>query len=776
MGRSIESFKIRNTIVAVFIGLLITILSFLLAWSHVKSDAKQEFLNETHTLFEEIETKLFLGVSSLDGIITHFISTPYADESSFSIISKRFMESDPFLKATAYFHYSNASEGKTFEESMIEKGYAGFHIKHMTPNGLKAITLNDSQYYSLIYLEPLTTSYIRLLGLDIKGDKNLNKILDEIIFKNQPKGYLKPKGLDLVGKYWVFKPLFSNSTHSVKKNLSGIVGVSLNLQALIDSLQFHKGSKVSLVYENGSGEVVAKVGETSKKSIFDLTMKHHIGGIIHPLSLEVEKKLNFSDISYFPFLVALLIGAFVTVLLLYLAFIINNRTQWLLARNEEITQQITINTSNLEDAEVKLENSLERLREEEEKYRTVIQNTSEGFWLINRELITVEVNDSLYRMLEYDKGELIGKSVFDFTDAENKKTFFKQTEQIPYSKHRHYEINLEKKSGELLPVIMSATTIFSKNGEFVGAFAFVTDVSKQKKMEKELQLAASVFSHATEAIVITDVDANIIDVNNAFTEITEYSKEEAIGKNCSILKSGYHSKEFYQQMWEKLLKEYTWEGEIMNRRKNGEVYVEMLKISSIKDSNGEITQFVGLISDITLQKQKMDSLTRIAQYDPLTELPNRILLFDRLSQAMTQDQRRKQNIVVCYIDLDGFKEVNDTCGHAAGDTVLITTAQRMAKNMREGDTVARLGGDEFVALLIDLESLENAIPIIERLVSDISQPITIENKQVSVSASIGYTTYPQEENVEAETLLHQADKAMYRAKSLGKNRYCKFEL
>jgi len=300
------------------------------------------------------------------------------------------------------------------------------------------------------------------------------------------------------------------------------------------------------------------------------------------------------------------------------------------------------------------------------------------------------------------------------------------------------------------------------------------DITKRKKSELNLQLAASVFSHAREGIMITDANGTIIEVNETFTRLTGYSREEAIGQNPKILQSRKQSNEFYQAMWKSLLEKGHWYGEVWNRRKSGELYAEMLTISAVKNEKNETKHYVALFTDITVVKEHQEQLEHIAHYDVLTKLPNRVLLADRLSQSVVQCERRDLSLAVVFLDLDGFKAVNDNHGHDIGDELLVVIAQRMQLALREGDTLSRFGGDEFIAVLVDLEQLDDCKPILERLLLAASEPVVINDIELQVSASIGVTVYP-EDNADTEQLIRHADQAMYIAKQSGKNRYHLFD-
>lgn len=305
--------------------------------------------------------------------------------------------------------------------------------------------------------------------------------------------------------------------------------------------------------------------------------------------------------------------------------------------------------------------------------------------------------------------------------------------------------------------------------------ATVENITERKQNEDKLRLAASVFTHAREGIMINDPQGRIVDVNATFTEITGYSREEVIGKTPQILSSDRHDQDFYATMWRHLTEKGHWYGEVWNRHKSGHVYAEMQNISAVYDAEGNIQHYVTLFSDITLIKGHEQKLEHIAHYDPLTNLPNRVLLADRLQHAMHQVQRHGQQLAVVFLDLDGFKIINDSYGHKAGDQFLMILALRMKEALRESDTLARLGGDEFVAVLTDLVDIEHSIPLLTRLLSAASQPVRIDDVVLQVSASLGATAYPQTEEIDADQLLRQADQAMYQAKLAGKNRYHLFD-
>lgn len=285
------------------------------------------------------------------------------------------------------------------------------------------------------------------------------------------------------------------------------------------------------------------------------------------------------------------------------------------------------------------------------------------------------------------------------------------------------------------------------------------------------RLALTVFNYAREGIMITSAEGTILEVNAAFSRITGFSREEAIGRSPNLLKSGHHTAEFYQQFWDKLFETGHWEGELWNRRKSGEVFVENMTVSAVRDPSGEITQFVALFTDVTEQKELQTRLEHLAHFDALTDLPNRVLFNYRLNQSAAYAERHATRIAVAYLDLDGFKPVNDHHGHAAGDLVLKKIAERMQACLRNEDTLARLGGDEFALVLESVKVPDQLGGLLERLLDAIRQPVLWEGHELKVTASIGVSFYQQEPKIDIAELLHQADEAMYLAKEKGKNGY-----
>lgn len=386
------------------------------------------------------------------------------------------------------------------------------------------------------------------------------------------------------------------------------------------------------------------------------------------------------------------------------------------------------------------------------------------------------VNPEFTRMSGYGAQEVVGQPVTGLNRLEPQPENFRSVvDTLRSTTQWRGEVPNLRKDGTPYWEFVRIAPIRQDDGTVSHHLIAQEDITQRKESERNLQLAASVFTSAREGIAITQADGTIIEVNDAFSRITGYSRADSVGQNPRILKSGRHGKEFYQAMWNELIHKGHWYGEIWNRRKNGDIYPQILTISAVRDADGKVLHYVALFTDITAQKAHQEQLEYIAHFDALTNLPNRVLLADRLNQAMAHAKRRQQFLAVAYLDLDGFKKINDAYGHEVGDQLLISIADSTKRSMRGGDTIARIGGDEFVAVLTDIDRREDCAPLLQRLLGAASNPVSVEGRLLHVSASVGVTFYPQDEKVDAEQLLRQADQAMYQSKLLGKNRFHVFD-
>ena len=371
-------------------------------------------------------------------------------------------------------------------------------------------------------------------------------------------------------------------------------------------------------------------------------------------------------------------------------------------------------------------------------------------------------------------GELIGKTPHDIAPAElADKYLASDNALLNHPGTQIYEAQVRSVKAGVRDVMFHKATFTQPDGTVGGLVGVMLDITERKRMEDNLRQAATVFDNSAEGVIIASPDGSIIAVNRAFTEITGYTQNEVIGKNPRLLQSGRHDKAFYRDLWDGIARNGRWQGEVWNRRKNGEAFPEWMSITAVRDQQGRLTNYVATFSDITLQKENEERIQLLAFSDPLTGLPNRRLMMDRLQHALTVSARNKRQGALFFIDLDNFKSINDTRGHHIGDLLLKQVAHRIESCLREGDTVARLGGDEFVVMLESLgesalEATGQAEMVGIKVLGLLGNPYTILDQAHHATASIGVTLFGDQKH-SLEELFKQADLAMYRAKASGRN-------
>ncbi|SIS89690.1 EAL domain-containing protein [Neptunomonas antarctica] len=422
---------------------------------------------------------------------------------------------------------------------------------------------------------------------------------------------------------------------------------------------------------------------------------------------------------------------------------------------------------------------LEAERIESEKLQrinaTVFGSSADSIIITDIYANIISVNPAFCEITGYTAEEAIGQNPRFLASGKQDENFYKAMWASLRSQGFWCgEIINRCKNGHLYDAHTTISAFRDTEGHLQHFIGVSTDITERKKSDVRLRQAASVFLNSQEGIMVTDAHNLIVDINPAFSHITGYDYQDVIGKNPGILSSGKQSAEFYTEMKASLEAHGSWQGEIWNRKKSGEIFAERLSIDVVSKADGEIDQHVAVFSDISRIKAHETELDRIAHYDALTGIPNRRLLGDRLNHTIARAKRSGKSLAVCYLDLDSFKPVNDQYGHATGDLLLIEVTQRLLKILREEDTIARLGGDEFVILFSELGKPEEIDRLLDRVLTAISMPVLIENHSLHVSASIGVTLFPAD-TADADTLLRHADQAMYQAKEAGKNRYHLFD-
>ncbi len=415
------------------------------------------------------------------------------------------------------------------------------------------------------------------------------------------------------------------------------------------------------------------------------------------------------------------------------------------------------------------------LRQSEELLQLFIQHAPAALAMFDRDMRYIAVSRRWCDDFNLRGSDILGRSHYEIFPDMPPRWLTIHRRALGGETIKRDEDTFERSDGSVQYLRWEVRPWLTGTGALGGIIIFTEDITARKRSESRLQLAASVFTHASEGIVISDPAGIILDVNDAFTRITGYRRDEAVGLRTNLLRSGRQNKEFYANMWRDLIESGHWSGEIWNRRKDGRVFAEMLTITAVRDSAGNTQQYVALFSDITSAKEHEQELQRAVLYDLLTGLPNRVHLRDRLHHAMVQGERRGSILAVVCLDLDNFKAINDRHGHTVGDELLTTVAHRMKSTLQHDDTLARLGGDEFIAVLRDFGDPDQCLPMVRQLLEAASQPVLIGDTSLQLSASAGIACYPQAEDVDADQLLRQAAQALYQSKISGKNRYHLFD-
>lgn len=416
-----------------------------------------------------------------------------------------------------------------------------------------------------------------------------------------------------------------------------------------------------------------------------------------------------------------------------------------------------------------------QLQESEMRRRAVFNQARQYMGILDLDGTLRDANRSALELIgDPDPEEVIGKPFWNTPwwshDPQLQERLRRAFADVATGRSSRFEATHPDADGSLHYIDFQLHPILDESGKLALALAEGGDVTDRHRIEEQRRLALRVFQSSHDGILITDPRGIILDVNQAFCDLTGYSREEAVGHSAGLLDSGHHDKEFFRQMFDTIARQDHWLGEIWNRTKAGAISVVLMTISAVRDTAGELTHYVGVFTDITQKKESERRLEHLAHHDPLTDLPNRSLFRDRLRQAIRKAGRDDQPLALLFIDLDRFKEVNDSLGHVAGDQLLVEAARRIMACVRSSDTVARLGGDEFTIVLQGVEDRNAATGIAREVIEALAVPFELGQDTVSLSASIGIALCPDDAE-DPDDLTDFADQAMYDAKALGRNRY-----
>ncbi|PQO97213.1 sensor domain-containing diguanylate cyclase [Massilia phosphatilytica] len=400
----------------------------------------------------------------------------------------------------------------------------------------------------------------------------------------------------------------------------------------------------------------------------------------------------------------------------------------------------------------------------------VLDNVMFGIMYV-RERRVVSTNRRFDELFGYGEGDLLGDPIGVLFPTVDDYVHGIETAEPVLARGGDFgdERQFRRRDGSLVWCTVSGRALDPERQDDGSIWVFA-DITERRQTEEKLRLSATVLEHIADGVMVIDVHGKIVATNPAFTQITGYTESEAVGTHSSLTRLASHDAGFHEALWADLAETGFWRGELLNRRKNGETYIEWLTVSAVRDDADTVTHYVCVFSDITKVKESQDKLDHLAHHDPLTGLPNRLLFHDRLQHAMVRAARGHRQLAVMFIDLDRFKTVNDTLGHHVGDELLKQVADQLAGCLREGDTLARLGGDEFIVLLEDVDGAPGARQVAEKLMQLFERPVLVSDYELFITGSVGISLFPHDA-VDMNVLIRNADVAMYQAKARGRNGY-----
>ena len=563
-------------------------------------------------------------------------------------------------------------------------------------------------------------------------------------------------------------------SHYVKDENGSIIGMEgivrdmsnfHNLKSTLDINQkiyktIFENSPSGIIYFNTDGLIID--ANSAATNIFDTSKKELIGfnilkrvtnqNLLKSIKLSLQNQEAFYKGPY----TSVLSGKKLY-LDIFLKPLVNekNKIDFIVIFIDDKTQEFEIN-KNL----VKAKN----------EWKSIIDNMVNIFIQTDKDGNIIKASPSIKNILGYEPNEVIGKNIIIFwadrDKAKNLRDNFLKNRQPPkeiIEKFRH-------KNGTMLYLENFIKPRYDHNGNYIGSDNIARDITQQLKSQKALEVYENVIKNTSEGIMITDKNNHIVFTNKAFFDITQYEEKDVLGKNPSILKSGVHTKKFYKNMWESIIKNGKWKGEIWNKHKDDGIYPELLSINTLKNKNGEIENYIAIFTDISEIKKSEAKMRSMAMHDSLTGLPNRTMMSSMMSHSIKSTKRQQELMAIMFIDLDNFKTINDNYGHKEGDNVLIETAKRLKNVLREEDIVYRFGGDEFIVTLEHIKNSEDIAKVARKLNQSLQIPYQTNDYTFYISCSIGIAIYPNDAS-NVDELIKNADAAMYQAKNKGKNRY-----
>ncbi|WP_130471974.1 bifunctional diguanylate cyclase/phosphodiesterase [Candidatus Magnetaquicoccus inordinatus] len=746
------------------IGLLATSSLYRNASQDAEALLRQQFDHQVREITSRISQRMATYEQVLRGISGLFSASNPVDRQAFrTYVQQLQLEKNyPGIQGIGFSLLIPSAELEQHLLAIRNEGFAHYSVR---PPGERPF------YTSIIYLEPFNTRNQRAFGYDMFSEQIRHTAMAQARDSGEPTlsgkvTLVQEDGKQVQAGFLLYVPIYRNnqpnnspeerqnnllgwaySPFRINNLMSGILGESIQ-QLDLEIFDGPIANSETLLFDE-DGHLANK--QNSPPALFTSSQQLIIAG--HPWTIHIRSLSGFAELtdSKRPLLIA---QAGILASLLFAALF------WSLlsSRNRAVSLAATMT---------------DELRRSEQTIKTIIETAINGIIVINRDKQIVLFNRSAETLFGYRAEELLGKNVKAIMPESYQQQHDQYVDNYLTTGTKKIigigrEVVGRHKTGTTFPAELFIGEMRDENNHlFVG---IIHDISDRKKAEDNLLLAREVFENAGEAIVITDHNGLITDVNPAYERVTGFQRQEVLGKNPNITKSGRHDQSFYQEMWQTLLREDHWEGEVWDRRKNGEIFPKWISINAMRNSSGQLTNYVAIFLDISDRKDAEQRLEQLAFYDALTGLPNRLFFRERLTHSLALAHRQNNQLVLLFIDLDRFKWVNDTLGHSAGDDLLKEVGQRLKQCVRESDTVARLGGDEFTIILTSAVQPERTALVAEKLISSVRQPFILLGQEIYVGASIGIATFPKDAP-DLETLIKHADMAMYQAKEAGRNTY-----
>ncbi|MDD4865234.1 MAG: EAL domain-containing protein [Alishewanella agri] len=601
----------------------------------------------------------------------------------------------------------------------------------------------------------------QMLGFDIlqdpiQGPSAKRSLQSQLVYLTGPF-QLRQGGVGIIGRLPVQLPDDTGSNH-----FWGFVSVTFELEALESIKQLAQLPARGIQYQlwlDDTTEQSLIISSTASAFSALAEAKIQIGTVSWRLLLSAPAATSYSKIAYWQQFLAVVFNLLLAALSYFLLRTLNSK--------QLLSQQVAARTADLQTQLA--------------RHRSFIVASNTGSWEFDPELQQLTCSPEYFFMLGYQSQDIPATTPQDLdtvwtdllhpSDRQAASQAFADYLASPQQELYQNHFRMRHKDGHWVWILSRGRTIVTEQGKRLTVGTHI-DISDRKESELKLQLLARLFEQSSEGLLITNAQQQVVMVNQAFCNISGYRPEEVVGKDPKLLSSGKHNKAFYQKMWQAIQQQGVWKGEIWNRRKDGTIYPEWLSISKIDGPEPGEIYYVGLFSDITQYKEDEAQIRFLAQYDALTSLPNRALLMDRTEQALAIAKAQQQPLALLFIDVDRFKQINDSLGHQIGDQLLIQIAKRLATLCRPADTLCRLSSDEFVLLRPDTNA-EQAAQLAEQILPLMLTPYQVSGHELVLSASIGLALYP-EDGCSFLDLYRHADIAMYRAKESGRNTYCFF--